>query len=43
MKVEALVKEYQLMFEGAIGEWRVVDPEVTTKQIDKVMGLERQK
>ena len=43
MKVEALVKEYQLLFEGALGNWRAVDPEVTTKQIDKVMGLERQK
>ena len=43
MKVEALAKEYELLYKGAIGNWRLANPEVTTKQIDKVMGLEQKK
>ena len=43
MKVDSLIKEYEIMFKGAIGNWRLVNPEVTTKQIDKVMGLEQKK
>lgn len=43
MKVEALAKEYELLYKGAFGNWRLANPEITTKQIDKVMGLEQKK
>lgn len=43
MKVEALVKEYELLYKGAIGNWRLANPEITTKQIDEIMELQPKK
>lgn len=41
MRVDALIKEYDNMFKGNIGKWRISNPETIARQIDQIMRLEQ--